>query len=141
MMVRNWLTLLGILWLSIALHASQAEILHGYQTGLQTAQKENKILLLMISQEGCPMCIYMKDNTLKDPEVSAFIRQNFVFAEASAADEDLPERFESFVTPTFFFVDPKNGKAIGDPVRGGFRAPAFLRVLKIYLKEKDQQHD
>ena len=135
-MVKKWLTILGIL-LSSSLFGTGFETLHDFNQSMQKAQKEDKLVLLMVSQEGCPMCIYMKNNTLRDANVSDLIGHNFIFVEKESADEDLPEKYETFVTPTFFVIDPKSAKPIDSPIHGGFKPPAFVRILKLYLKEKE----
>ncbi len=135
-MIKRWLTVLGILFASSLLGAG-FETLHDFKEAMHKAQKEDKLVLLMVSQEGCPMCIYMKNNTLRDANVSGLIGHNFVFVEKENADEDLPEKYEAFVTPTFFIIDPKSAKPIDAPIHGGFKPPAFTRILKLYLKEKE----
>ncbi len=113
--------------------------MQSYKSALEQAKKSGRVLLLMVSQEGCPMCTYMKNNTLKAHEVSRFIAAHFIFAEVESVDETLPEKYEAFVTPTFFFIDPKSGEKVGEPLRGGFKPDAFLRILKMYENEYNKQ--
>ncbi len=141
-MVVRWLTILGILFattLSAAASTASNANDPSFEAAMQKAQHEGKLLLLMVSQEGCPMCIYMKNNTLKNPGVARLIGQNFVFVEKENADEDLPEKYEAFVTPTFFVIDPKTAQKIDSPIHGGFKPPAFMRILKLYIKEKETE--
>jgi thioredoxin-related protein len=142
-MTRRWFTILGILF-ATTLFAAQSNGRDAknlpFKAAMQKAAHEGKLLLLMVSQEGCPMCIYMKNNTLKDADVSRLIAQNFVFVEKENADEDLPEKFEAFVTPTFFVIDPKTATQIDSPIHGGFKPPAFMRILKLYIEERKPNH-
>ncbi|HHD84373.1 MAG TPA: hypothetical protein ENK93_05785, partial [Campylobacteraceae bacterium] len=60
-MIRRWFTILGILF-ATTLFAAQSngrdtENLP-FKAAMQKAAHEGKLLLLMVSQEGCPMCIY-----------------------------------------------------------------------------------
>ncbi len=116
------------------LYGVDFEIVKDYDIALKKAKKEDKILLLMISREDCPMCIFMKNHTLENESVGEFIEMNFVFAEVKP--ENIPSRFKVFGTPTFYFIDPKTGKKIGRQLIGGAKAPAFLEKLKEYKRKR-----
>ncbi len=134
--------ILGFIFLSAGLlFASNNLFSHDYSKSVKTAQKEDKILMLMISQPGCPMCIYMKNNTLKDKNVTDYLRKYFQPVEVELGEKTYPKKFDTFVTPTFFFIDPKNGESISEPLRGGAKAPAFLELLKQYKEEKDEDKE
>ncbi len=131
--MKKLLMILGMLWLMPALLTAGNTPL---DRALQQAKEQHKTVLLMISQEGCPMCIYMKRNALKDPEVTAYLRKHYIMTTLDRDFDDIPKRFSTFVTPTFFFIDADTGKIVDEPFRGGAKADAFLRILKIYNNDK-----
>ncbi len=141
-MKKSILKILTLIFFTTSLSfASDNLFSHNYSKSLKTAQKEDKILMLMISQPGCPMCIYMKNNTLKDKNVTTYLRKYFQPVEVELGDKTYPEKFDTFVTPTFFFIDPKTQEAIEEPFRGGAKVPAFLELLKEYKEEKEEDKE
>ncbi len=136
-------SVLFLLFANTILSASETLFLNNYQEGLKKAQEEDKILMLMISQDGCPMCIYMKNNTLKDKNVTTYMKKYFISVEVNLGDKTYPKKFDTFVTPTFFFIEPKTKEKLDEPLRGGAKAPVFLELLQQYvdLKKEEKEYD
>jgi thioredoxin-related protein len=97
------------------------------------AQKEGKIVMLMLSQEGCPMCDFMKSVTLKDPDVATLLESRFIPVEVDINKGKTPAGFRAFGTPTFYFVD-STGKKVGKHIVGGAKADVFSSMLSSIKK-------
>jgi len=92
------------------------------------AKEENKLVIIMLSREGCPGCEHMQDVVLKDIGVSEFISKNYIIANMDVYEEAVPEELEYFGTPTFYFLDAEEN--ILKRVNGGENAKKFLQTLK-----------
>jgi thioredoxin-related protein len=99
-----------------------------YDESLAKAKKENKILIVMLTQSGCPACRYMKNVVLKSDSVSKEIKKNFIVVELDIHEDKIPKKFEYYGTPTFYFTD-KNGEKL-DSMYGSSKEKSFLGKLK-----------
>lgn len=125
-----------------------------------------KAILVMFEQDGCPGCLYMKQNVLNRVDVQDFYRKNFVnfslniFGSIPIRDfagHDFTEK--SFAlsvaikgTPTFLFynLDGKEAVRIVGPVRevadfmllgefvasGAYKSRKFAEYRKLRLEKK-----
>jgi len=69
------------------------------------AEKEHKILFVILSQEGCPACIYMKNVVLKDTNVMKNLNKNYISVHLDIHHDDIPLELEHFVTPTLYYLN------------------------------------
>jgi thioredoxin-related protein len=118
---------------AVALLASSAFALelvsaYNYASAVQVAKKDNKNILLMLSQPGCPACNYMKSVSLKNDEVVGALK-NFVFVEVNIHKDEWNKKYRAFGTPTFYLLD-KNENKLGRPVVGGLEPADFAQVIK-----------
>ncbi len=69
------------------------------------AEKENKIVFVILSQKGCPACKYMKEVVLKNDNVIQEFNKDFVAVHLDIHTDPVPLELEHFVTPTLFFLN------------------------------------
>ncbi len=99
-----------------------------YESGLEQAKKEKKIVMLMFTLTNCHVCEGMKENVYTQPEVMDYVKKYFVPIELNL-DIDEKEGYDVYGTPTFYFLD-SNGKQIGDMKVGGSTVDGFMKKLK-----------
>ncbi|WP_281950663.1 thioredoxin fold domain-containing protein [Nitrosophilus kaiyonis] len=96
------------------------------------AKKENKLIMVMVSQKGCEACEYMDEVTFEDEKLIEFIENFYIPVKIDIKDAK-KYGFKAFGTPTFYFLD-KNAKQIGRQLVGAGSAKAFLEKLKEYKR-------
>lgn len=116
--------------------AADFELFSDYQKALQKSQKEDKILMLMISSDECPMCNYMKNTVFESESVVNYVEANIIPLEMDINEKKYPEQFKAFATPTFYFIDPKTEQKIGRQLIGGAKPSEFLAKLKEIKKKR-----
>jgi len=97
-----------------------------YTVGLEKAQQEDKLLMLVIVQNPCPYCEKLVEQTLSDPQVVAVLG-NFVSVIVDKHGE-FPQKFKTCLTPICFFIDPQTEEDVWESP-GYLEAKAFLEVL------------
>ncbi len=101
---------------------------HDYHKALDQAKKENKIVMVMISQPNCPTCQYMDDVAFETESLSDYVENFFVPLKLSLAKAKALG-FKAYGTPTFYFLDA-NGSKITRALVGGATAKTFLAKLQ-----------
>jgi thioredoxin-related protein len=99
-----------------------------YESGLEQAKKEKKIVMLMFTLTNCHVCETMKETVYTQPEVMAYVKKYFVPIELNL-DLDDKEGYAVYGTPTFYFLTSE-GKQIGDMKVGGSTVDGFMKKLK-----------
>jgi len=105
-----------------------SNFLNSYDDGLKLANKENKILLVILSVDGCGACEYLKDRTLVDPTTLKLLNKDFVVVELNTENDKIPKHLSFYATPTLFFLD-KDGELI-DTIIGALNVADFNRFIK-----------
>ncbi len=119
-----------LLLFAICAFGAQIEWSPSYKAALEKAKNENKLVLLMLSQPGCPSCAQMKDGVFKKDElVINEISAKFAAVEVNILKDNWNKKFRAFATPTFYFLD-KNENKIGRQFVGGADGEEFLKILK-----------
>lgn len=108
--------------------ADKLEWSHDYAAGLERVQKENKLMMLMFSQQGCAMCAYMHNTVFENQDVVDYVNAYYVPVELDIHKDSLPPRMKAYGTPTFYFVNAQ-GKKISKVI-GGAKPPVFLQKLR-----------
>jgi thioredoxin-related protein len=104
-----------------------------YDDALETAQKENKIIMVMLSRENCGTCEYMEDVVFDDDAVVAEVLKDFIPVHIDIYKGFIPNDDLSYIgTPTFHFLN-KDEKKIGR-IDGGVNKKDFYNKLKEVLK-------
>lgn len=78
---------------------------HDIEEGYDKAEKEHKVIFVILSQKGCPACKYMQNVVLKNKNVVKALEKDFVTVHLDIHTDDVPLALEHFVTPTLYFVD------------------------------------
>ncbi len=98
-----------------------------YDDAIEMAEKNNKIIMVMLSREGCPACEYMKEVVFKDKNVLKRLNSDFIAVYVDIHQDFMPEGLTFVGTPTFHFLD-KNEKKL-DRLDGGKNSKVFLEKL------------
>ena len=96
--------LLGLLCLS-----ADPNWASGYNSALEKAQKENKGLMVLLSQEKCDACWYMENIVLGDDELVAQIENRFIPLYLDIHNDDL-HGLTFRGTPTLYFLTNREEK-------------------------------
>jgi thioredoxin-related protein len=81
-----------------------------YATAISKAQKENKILVMVIVQENCRWCERLIDRTLSEASVKKEL-ENYVTLIVDQGDT-YPNIFKEDLFPAIFYIDAKSQKSI-----------------------------
>jgi len=92
------------------------------------ARESNKVVMVMLSREGCPGCEYMKSVVFEDKVVSKLLKEGFISVELDVQQDFVPENLEYFATPTFYFLDAD--EKILKRVNGGEKVKKFIKTLE-----------
>ena len=99
-----------------------------YDIAVEQAQKSDKIVMVMLSQKGCPACEYMTDIVFKDKNIQAELSNKFLVVYTDIYTGFVEEGMSYAGTPTFYFLD-KNEKTL-DRFSGGLNVRDFSKKLK-----------
>ena len=99
-----------------------------YDEALERAEKEQKIVMVMLSSEGCPACEYMKDVVFDDDNVMTELDAGFVPVEIDIHNQFVPSGLGYIGTPTFHFLKP-DGKKV-ERLDGGANVMDFTTKMR-----------
>ena len=98
-----------------------------YDIAVEQAQKSDKIVMVMLSQKGCPACKYMREIVFKDKNIEAKLSSDFLVVYTDIYTGFVEEGMSYAGTPTFYFLD-KNEKTL-DRFSGGVNVRDFSKKL------------
>lgn len=98
------------------------------------AEKENKLVLVMLSQKGCPGCQYMENVVFANKDISEYLAKEYITVHLDVHEDAVPMELEHFATPTFYFLDAEEN--ILKRLDGGENAKDFLITLKAVRNKK-----
>ncbi len=99
-----------------------------FDTALQKAQKNDKIIILKVMTEHCHFCKKMDREVMVDDQVVKALQKDFVLVQVDITKNALPLGLTAELTPSFFFID-KN-KNILQKIVGSWNVEDFLEILK-----------
>ena len=99
-----------------------------YDEAMEVAKKENKIVMVMISREGCPACEYMKDIVFENDNVLEEFNKDFIGVHLDIHEDYIPDEFAYIGTPTFHFLNKFERKI--ERIDGGVNAKDFTIKMK-----------
>jgi len=128
--------LLSVLLLSPSLFA--LDWVKDFDTALNIAQKEKKIVMVMVESQYCRWCKKMKHRTLSDEGIEKRLK-NYVLVKVMREDTSTMAKLPKIHgVPTIFFMTPK--KAVIEDVVGYFDVLDFNSYIsdveKKTIKEK-----
>jgi len=100
-----------------------------YDDAVEKAQKSNKIVMVMLSQKGCPACEYMEDIVFEDKKIEAELAKNFLVVHTDIYTGFVEDGMTYAGTPTFYFLD-KNEKTL-KRFSGGLNVRDFTETLNL----------
>jgi thioredoxin-related protein len=98
-----------------------------YEDALIKAQKEKKMMLVMLSQYGCDACDYMKVVVFEDDDLVDEISKDFVWVIIDVNYDVIPDGLRYFGTPTFHFLSSAGKKLYEAP--GYYNIPDFKKEI------------
>ena len=96
----------------------------GYDSAIEKAKQNGKLVMVMLGRENCPACEYMKDIVFEDPKGIAAVEENFIPVYLDIHNDFLPDGMSYIGTPTFHFINGyeiKKGR-----IDGGVNIKDFL---------------
>ena len=100
---------------TLSLLASNYPFLHyesNYQRALKQAQKEQKMLMLFITQEYCPWCKKLAYKILTDESIRSIIKKKFIPVILNKDKGPIPLKYQTPVAPTLFFINAQEDEEI-----------------------------
>jgi len=128
-MKKIFLTIL-IMCISLLADVKYTEMFDAYDI----AEKENKLVMVMLSQKGCPGCQYMENIVFANKDISAYLAKEYIVVHLDIHEDAVPLELEHFATPTFYFLDADEN--ILKRLDGGENAKDFLTTLKAVRNKK-----
>ncbi len=87
-----------------------------YKTALTRANKENKILMMVLGADYCPWCRKFERKTLNSSLLKKRLQTEVVtlVVDKKFDIETFPKKFQTQFTPKVFFINPKDESIILD---------------------------
>jgi len=98
-----------------------------YDDALRLAEKENKLVMVMLSREGCPACEYMIDVVFEQENVTKEVYEKFIPVQLDIHKDFIPSGLTYIGTPTFHFINSHEAKV--ERIDGGVNAKEFLDII------------
>ena len=138
-------TLMTLLFLILSLYGADAKksaLLLGYENdyakALAKAQKEHKMLLLVIVQEPCPYCDKLVHKSLNTPCVQRRMK-NYVPVILDKHDT-FPKQFKPPFIPISYVVDP-DSETVTFEIVGALPYKDYIHDLETELEFRDIEED
>lgn len=107
------LSFLFILLLQANLYAIELNWEHDYKKALLQAQKEDKMVYLLIGADKCRHCDRFKEETLSNKELIKTMKEDYILLYMSRDQQKIPYKFELYGAPRHYFLNSK-GDIIAD---------------------------
>ena len=105
-----------------------------YDAAVAKAQKENKMLVMVIVKENCRWCDKLIKRTLSDPSVKNKLEKDYVTLILDK-DAPYPGDFKENFFPSIFYIDEKTQKSVYENV-GYIGAKCFKNDLNSALETR-----
>ena len=96
------------------------------------AKASNKVVMVMLSRQGCPGCERMFNVVFEDKKVSKLLKEDFISVNIDVYEDSVPKNLDYFATPTFYFLD--GDEKILKRLDGGENAGKFIKTLESLKK-------
>jgi len=126
----------SLVFLAVSVFAEQ-DWLRSYEQAKTLALQENKLILVMLSKEGCDACWYMENIVFEDSAIDALLKKNFVPVYLDIHEDSVPEQFKYIGTPVFYFTDAQ-GKKIGHVLNGASNVKDFMNRVTTVLEAAEK---
>ncbi|WP_431241625.1 thioredoxin family protein [Flavobacterium sp. P21] len=131
-----------ILFLSLQTVNSQNQFVPNdtpYKTALEKAKTEGKPLFIMLYADWCPHCNQMKKEVFSNPDVMAFLNENYVCIWKNIEKDEgivLKDKYKTKSSPTFLFLD--SNETLLYALKGEMKTPEFMTEVKYALNSRMQ---
>ncbi len=78
-----------------------------YEAALKQAQKEHKLVYVLITSVDCGWCKKFERTTLQDPAIKKRLKKEFVTVHFTRELDFVPEKFKTAPIPRHYFTDAK----------------------------------
>lgn len=98
--------------------AAEVNYLRSYEMAIDTAKKQNKIVMLVVVGDYCPWCKKFERKTLTDSAIMAKTNESFVgiIIDKYKDKGKYPQEFSAPLIPAVFFINPKDGQSVQETV-------------------------
>ena len=93
--------------LAVTLTATELQWLDNYNTAMQKAKQENKLIYIFISSSTCGWCDKFEKTTLQDENVKKRLNKEFVSVHLVREFDTVPQKFATSPVPRHYFTDAK----------------------------------
>jgi len=133
----GWLVLILVTWIWAAPIAFE----HNFDVAKAKAQKEDKILYVLITSETCRWCRKLEETTLKDDSITNTLTQHFISIDVIRDKDQYPPCLKAPMVPTSYFLTP-DGRILYS-VPGYWSSEDYASILgdviRKYKREKKAQ--
>lgn len=119
--------ILMLMTLAATMLFAELEWVEDYKAGLEKAKQEGKYVMVMLTKEGCPACVYMKEIVFDDDEVIAAVQKHYVPVMLDI-NTHLLYGLSYIGTPTFYFLGQNEVRI--QRYDGGANQKDFMELLK-----------
>lgn len=99
-----------------------------YAEAAEQAKKEQKMVMVMLSQENCDTCWYMENVVFDNDDLVYELQSSFVPVKIDIHEEIVPQGLSYIGTPTFHFLSGSGEKI--DRLVGGANVKDFTEALR-----------
>ncbi|MDD2385021.1 MAG: thioredoxin family protein [Sulfurospirillaceae bacterium] len=125
----------ALLFLASLCHANeesfekQYHYFTSYKEAHAKAVETHKPLMILFVTTSCPWCQKLESQTLKKESVNAYVQAHFIPVFLNKDIDSFPKSLLPVVSPTIFFVEPKEEKQFYD-ILGYKSAVEFLELIQ-----------
>ncbi len=100
----------------------------GFETALQKAKDEHKIIMIKVMTKDCYFCRKMEREVMVEDEIVALVEKDFIPVAIDISTTELPLGLKTELTPSFIFID-ENAKVLLN-IPGAWGKMDFLEILR-----------
>ncbi|MBU1642081.1 DUF255 domain-containing protein [bacterium] len=124
--------------LALSLFANEIEWGNNFEAAKAKAQKEDKVIYVLITSETCRWCRKLESTTLKDTAVIENVNSNFAAVALTRGKDKYPKRLKAPMVPMSYFLTPE-GRVIYS-VPGYWEKEDYLSMMNdVERKYKNQK--
>jgi len=110
---------------------------NNYATAISKAEKEKKLLVMVVVKKDCSWCDKLIDKTLSEETVKSKL-ENYITLIVDK-DDEFPSDFKENFFPSIFYIDYSTQKSVYSNV-GFVGKPCFLNDLNGSLEIRNSRH-
>ncbi len=94
--------------------AKSASYYRDYNLALANAQKQHKILMLVLVADFCPWCKKFERKSLEDSSIDKLVKENFIpiIVDSYRDKQKYPKKYFTKKLPTVYFIDSNTKKVL-----------------------------